>query len=135
MATAPPTSPYARPPRPLGVAVLAVLVGLFGVLLIVGGLLIVIGAGVLSIFGTGAIPSVVGHVGLVVGAVVVIFGAIILGLAVGLWHLRMWALALTLLVLIVELALLGYAGEFLTLTFLISLVLFIYLLAVNRHFR
>ena len=126
---------YVPPSRPLGVAILAVLVGLFGALLIVGGVLLLIGAGAIALLGTGALHTVIGHVGLVVGAVVVIFGAIVLGLAVGLWHLRMWALALTLLVLIVELAILVYAGDIVSLSFLLALVLFVYLLAVNRHFR
>jgi hypothetical protein len=126
---------YTPPPatRPLGVAILAVLVGIFGVLLAVGGALLIAGAAALSILGIPATFAGIG--GVAVGVVVLVIGLIILGLALGLWHLRMWALVLTLLFVIVELVSYGLAGNFISLGFIFALILFVYLLAVRRHFR
>jgi len=127
----PPTPP--TPSRPLGVAILAVLVGIYGFLLIVAGGLVLAGAAALRYFG---VPSgFAGLGGITFGAIVLIVGLIILGLALGLWHLRMWALVLTLLFLIFELAVYGLAGEFVTFGFIVALILFVYLLAVHRHFQ
>jgi hypothetical protein len=119
--------------RPLGVAILAFLVGLFGVLIILGGLLIIAAATVPAFLG---VPShFVGASGAVWGVVVLIIGLIILGLALGLWHLRMWALVLTLIFVFIELVSFGIAGAWVSLGFILSLIIFVYLLAVNRHFR
>ena len=134
--TAQPNPQYAPAPppsRPLGVALLAVLVGLYGFLLFLGGLLVLAGVAVSHFLG---VPS--GFAGLgsfALGLVVFIVGLIILGLAVGLWHLRMWALVLTLLFVIFELISFGLAGAFVSLGFILAFILFIYLLAVHRHFR
>jgi len=136
MTTATPTT-YAppaptTPSRPLGVAILAVLVGIYGFLIIVAGALLVAGASAPALFG--APSSIAGLGGLTFGVIVLVIGLIILGLAVGLWHLRMWALVLTILFLLFELATYGLAGRFVSLGFIIALLLFIYLLAVHRHF-
>lgn len=127
-------APYeSTPSRPLGVAILAVLVGIYGFLLILGGVLVTIGAAALSYFG---VPSAfAGLGGVTFGIIVLIVGIIILGTAVGLWHLRMWALVLALLFVIFELISYGLAGAFVSLGFILALIIFIYLLAVNRHFR
>jgi len=125
---------YTPPSRPLGVAILAVLVGLFGLLWILGGLLIVADVGAVTYFNGGGLPSLLHQTGLVAGLIVFVLGLIILGLALGLWHLRMWALVLTLIVLFVELVSYGLAGNFVSLGFIVALVLFVYLLAVHRHF-
>ncbi|MGD1099551.1 MAG: hypothetical protein ABR888_04320 [Thermoplasmata archaeon] len=119
--------------RPLGVAILAFLVGLFGVLIIIGGLLILAAATVPAILGVPS--SFVGESGAIWGVIVLIIGLIILGLALGLWHLRMWALVLTLIVVFLELASFAIAGNYVSLGFILSLIIFVYLLAVNRHFR
>jgi len=120
------------PSRPLGVAILAVLVGLLGFLLILGGALVLAGAAAVSYLG---IPSgLAGVHGIELGAVVLIIGLIILGLALGLWHLRMWALVLTLLFVLFELAIYGLAGDFVSVGFILALILFIYLIAVRHHF-
>lgn len=123
----------AAPSRPLGVAILAVLVGLFGFLLILGGALVLAGVAALTYLG---VPSgIAGVSGLVFGAVVLIVGLIILGLALGLWHLRMWALVLTILFVLFELVSYGLAGLFVSFGFIFALILFVYLLAVHRHFQ
>jgi hypothetical protein len=121
------------PSRPLGVAILAVLVGIFGILLILGGALVIAGAAALAYLGT---PSgFAGLGGVTLGVIVLIVGLIILGLALGLWHLRMWALVLTLLFVIFELLTYGLSGNFVSFGFIFALILFIYLLAVRHHFR
>ena len=123
----------AAPSRPLGVAILAVLVGIFGFLLILGGVLILAGIGAAAYLG---IPTgFVGIGGVVVGIVVLVIGLIVLGLALGLWHLRMWALVLTILFVLFELVSFGLAGHFVTFGFIFALILFIYLIAVRHHFE
>lgn len=135
------SNPNPPPPSslPLGVAILAVLVGIFGFLVIVGGLLIVAGFTVATFLGTSTIPTALGYTGIAAGIIVLIVGLIVLGIALGLWHRRLWALVLALIVLAVELyffvADFSLGHDFHSLTFLVSLVLFVYLLAVSRHFR
>jgi len=132
----PPSEPtvYAPPSRPLGVAILAVLVGIVGFLWILGGLLLLADVTAITYFNGGGLPQLLHATGVFAGLIVLIFGLIVLGLALGLWHLRMWALVLTLLVVIVELVSYGLAGDFASLGFIVSLVLFVYLVAVHRHF-
>jgi hypothetical protein len=121
-----------EPSRPLGVAILAVLIGIAGILWTLLGLLVIASVSIGAY--TGAIPSVFGVTGIVAGIVLLIVGLIVLGLALGLWHQRMWALVLTILFLLVELAIYGYARDFLSWGFVIALVLLVYLAAVHRHF-
>jgi hypothetical protein len=128
-----PASSYPELERPLGVAILAVLVGIFGAILIVAGILFLINVAVVAVVG---IPGSIGGAGLFVTSVVlIIVGAIILGLAAGLWNLRMWALVLTLLFVIFELISFALARDFLSLGFILALVIFVYLLAIHRDFR
>jgi len=132
--SAQPAPQYVAPPsRPLGVAILAVLVGLYGFLLILAGVLVLAGVAVTHFLG---VPTGFAGLGTVaIGLIVLIVGLIILGLALGLWHLRMWALVLTLLFVIFELISFGLAGAFVSFGFIVALILFIYLLAVHRHFQ
>jgi hypothetical protein len=134
MTTAPAYSAPTPPSRPLGVAILSVLIGIYGFLVFLVGLLVAAASSISSTLG-GALPYTFGTTGLVAGIIVAVIGLIILGLAVGLWHLRMWALVLTLLFLIFEMVTYGIAHAFLTFGFIVALLLFIYLLAVSRHFR
>ncbi len=118
--------------RPLGVAILAVLVGIYGILVILGGLLVLVGAAVSPFV---SLPAhFAGTGGVVLGVIVFIIGLIILGVALGLWHLRMWALVLALIVTFIELLIYGLAGKFISLGFILSLIVFVYLIAVHRHF-
>ncbi len=140
MSTAQPTyapqyTPPTPPSRPLGVAILAVLIGIYGFLEFVVGLLIAVGSAAISSLGGSSTFHILGTSGVVGGAIIAIIGLIILGLAVGLWHLRMWALVLTLLFLIFEMVLNALNGTYISLGFIVALILFIYLLAVHRHFR
>jgi hypothetical protein len=114
------------------VAILAILVGIFGFVWIVGGVLILAGAAAFSYLGLSS--GFAGLSGYVLGAVVLIVGLIILGVALGLWHLRMWALVLALIVTFLELVSYGLAGAFASLGFILALIIFVYLIAVHRHF-
>ncbi len=129
--------PLPPPSRPLGVAVLAVLVGLYGILwVLVGSLLLAGQVGTAAFHTYLGQPFVLGSLStLEIEVVILVVGLIILGLALGLWHLRTWALALSLLFLIFVLVEYGIAHDFLSLGFLLSLVIFVYLIAVNGHFR
>jgi hypothetical protein len=129
----PATTYPSTPSRPLGVAILAVLVGVFGFLIVLVGALVLAGATALTFLG---VPSgFAGFGGIEFGAIVLIVGLIILGLALGLWHLRMWALVLTILFVILELVSYGLAGAYVSFGFIFGLILFVYLIAVHRHFH
>lgn len=125
----PPTST-----RPLGVAILAVLIGIYGFVVFLLGLLVAVGSGVFGALGGGNLLGGLGVGGVIGGVIILIIGLIILGLAVGLWHLRMWAQVLTILFLILELVLYGLAHAFVSFGFIVALLLLIYLVAVSRHF-
>jgi uncharacterized membrane protein len=122
------TATVVEPSRPLGVAILAVLIGIFAVIVIVGGLLVLLA----SSFAFVPFP-LFGTVGVVAGILLFIFGLILLGVAVGLWHQRLWALVLTIIVLIL-LIIGNVLSRTFTLGFFIEIILLIYLLAVHRHF-
>ena len=129
-----PMSPPERRSRPIGVAILSVLIGLYGFVVFLLGLLIVVGSTLLGSLGS---TNLFGHLGVgdvTGGLIILVIGLIVLALAVGLWHLRMWALVLTILFLIVEMVLYGLASDFVSFGFIVAVILFIYLLAVSRHF-
>ncbi len=109
------------------------LIGILGVLLIVGGGLVLAGATALTVLGITS--NFAGLTGIVAGIVVLVIGLIILGVALGLWHLRLWALVLALIVTFIELVGYAIAGQYVTFGFIFALILFVYLLAVHRHFH
>jgi hypothetical protein len=121
----------AAPSRPLGVAILAVLVGIYGFLVFIAGLLVLAGVAVSRFL---EVAKFSGVSGLITGIVVIIIGLIIMGVAVGLWHLRMWALVLALIVTFIDLILYALAGNYISLGFILALIVFVYLIAVHRHF-
>lgn len=139
-AAMPPTAtlpPLVRPQRrlPLGVAILSVLLGLYGFLVAIFGALIFVQVSLSSAFDFFQPPSSFGLTGYALGAIVLIVGLIILGIAVALWRLRLWALVLALIFLFLEMVSYAVAQNFVSFGFILALVLFVYLLAVNRHFR
>jgi len=120
-----------RSSLPVGVAIIAVLIGILGFFTLLFGILVLVGVTASAYFGA---PVFLGVGGLTLALIVIILGILELAVAYGLWDLNMWALVLAILVLIVEMAIYGLAGAFISLGFLLSLVLFIYLLAVSSHF-
>jgi len=115
---------------PLGVAILAILVGIFGffvllvgVLLLVFGTAVTLGGGSVAVFGTG---------GAIAGLIITIIGVIILAVASGLWNQELWALALAVIVLLFYGVLEFVAQSWLAL--LVVGALLVYLVAVSSHF-
>jgi hypothetical protein len=121
-----------RPKLPIGAGILAVAIALIGVVLLLGGSLFV-----LNYYSPGLVPpsllilrSSLDPIG---AAIIVILGAILLGLASALWDQEAWALYTTIGAVLVGLTYEFFTGS-ITYLFLLLLVLFIYLLAVRRHF-
>lgn len=129
-----PTTAETPRSRPLGVAILAFLIGLFGFLWFLVGLLIVAGVSIHAFTGLGISGAFGPTTGLVAGIIILVVGLIVLGVAVGLWRLHMWALVVAILVLLLEMVVYGLAGDFVSFGFIVSILLFLYLLAVHRHF-
>jgi len=130
--TLPPPAPPPRRSLPLGVAILSVLVGIYGFAVFVIGLLLLVNVAVSTYLG---VPTTFGLAGWELGVLIAIVGLVILGIGVALWRLRLWALVLGLLFLLYELVSYAYAGHYASLGFILALVIFVYLIAVNRHFR
>lgn len=127
--TYPQTPP--KPSRPIGVSILAILIGLVGFLFIVAGALLA-AFGILVHISFPLFGLTLGATA--VGIITLIFGLITLGLAVGLWHQRMWALVLAIIVFLLNFVSDAVAGQWLSLGAIISIILVIYLIAVHRHF-
>jgi hypothetical protein len=132
-------SAYGTPSLPLGVAVIAVLLGLFGALVLVGGLVVILAV----TLGTATMGwATTFGVGLIAGLIAFVIGAIVLAIAFGLWDQELWAFVLALIV--TGLAVFWFIGRPLydggglasieNLPALVSGVLFVYLLAVEDHF-
>jgi hypothetical protein len=113
--------------RPLGVAILAILVVLGGVLLVLAG------AAVLFLSGAAALADlgVLGLAGAVLGGALLIFGLIWLAVGFGLWNLRSWAWWLAVIVMV--LSIIGGIGA--PVTIVIPALILVYLLVVRNHFR
>ncbi len=123
--------PPIRPPLPIGVAILSVLIAIAGVLLLLGGSLYL-----LHYYLPAAVPStllIVSSIDAVGAAILVLFGAILLSIATALWRQESWALWTTVVVVFLALAYLFFTGS-ITVLFLVFLVLFIYLITVRHHF-
>jgi hypothetical protein len=119
-----------EPGLPIGVAILAVLIGIVAFLFIIAGILLA----ALSIHIGIGFPAFGVHGALVVGAILLIIGLIVLGVALGLWHQRLWALVLAIIVFGLYFISDALAGAYFSLGAIISLILVIYLIAVHRHF-
>jgi hypothetical protein len=120
-----------RPSLPVGVAIVAVLISLGGLVVLVAGMLLLLNA----YLGT-AIPTqllIVHQVDVVGASVLVLLGAVLLGVATALWNQEAWALYTTVVVLFLALGYLFFTST-ITVLFLVFLVLFVYLLAVRHHF-
>ena len=82
---------------PLGVAILAILIGIFGFFVFVVGLLLLFGTAIALGGGTAGVFGFGGAIG---GLIVLIIGLVILAVAVGLWNQELWALVLAIIVLL-----------------------------------
>jgi hypothetical protein len=119
-----------EPGLPIGVAILAVLIGIVGFVLIIAGVLLA--ALNVSLHLSFAAFSSYGP--LLLGVILLIVGLIILGVALGLWHQRLWALVLAIIVFGFYFISDALVGAWFSLGAIISLILVVYLIAVHRHF-
>ncbi len=118
-------------PLPIGVAVLAILIGIVGFFFLL--------VGVLAIFGILFFHSyLLFGGGLLAALITLIVGIVLLAVAGGLWNQELWALALAILVLVILLAWNLYdflfGGHFSILSIVIEAVLLVYLIAVSNRF-
>jgi hypothetical protein len=119
------------PRRPLGVAVISVVIALFAVVLVLAGLLYL-----LSVYLGDFVPAsldLIPSVDLLGALILVILGAALLGIATSLWRQETWALWTTIVLIFVTTAYLFFTGS-ITVLFLIFVVLFVYLISVRRYF-
>ncbi|HYK92725.1 MAG TPA: hypothetical protein VEY07_01620 [Thermoplasmata archaeon] len=117
--------------RPLGVAILAILIGILGALFLLASIaLFLFGSYVYGVAGFGLSGN------LLIDAVIVLVVAIVLFVvATGLWSLEMWALVLSIIVI-------GFlwlsnivTGHLLSFPSLVEVLLLVYLILVRQHFR
>jgi hypothetical protein len=115
---------------PLGVAILAVLVGLLGLFIAIIGVLVLLAVG----FGTAHFAAAFG-VTFIGGLLLTIVGIVILAVAKGLWDQELWALVIS--ILAIGFILLGVIlqGAVFSVEGVVLVLFEVYLLAVNRHFR
>lgn len=128
--------PYVPPRRtlPIGVAILAILIGLFGVILLLGAVLVLLVVAAHVTLGAPA-PVALFGVSLLAGILLLIFAILLLVVASGLWHLEMWALVLSVVTLLILWIGDVVAGNLLSFGSLVILVLLVYLVLVRHHFR
>jgi hypothetical protein len=119
------------PRRPLGVALISVVIALFAVVLLLAGLLFLLSA-YLGPF----VPSsldLVPSIDLWGATILAFLGAALLGIATSLWRQETWALWTTVILVFATTAYLFFTGS-ITVLFLVFVVLFIYLISVRRYF-
>jgi len=113
------------------VAILAILAFIAGLVTFIGGL------GVLLVFGVGAVATFGGLIpglsGVASGVAIVILGLITMGVAVGIWRLRMWAWWVMVILMLANIAFAAVAQNWLGLV--LPVIIFLYLLAVRGSFR
>jgi hypothetical protein len=134
------TYAVSAPRLPLGVAVLAVLTGLVGAIILIAGVVILLVA-LLVIASVGWTAPF--GAGMIAGLVTLLVGAIVLAIATGLWDQELWAFVLA--VIVTGAGALWFVARPLwdgggiasieTLPALVFGAVFVYLLAVNNHFR
>jgi hypothetical protein len=119
------------PRRPIGVAIISVLIALGALVLILAGLLFLLS----SYFGP-VVPTtlnLIPSVDIWGSVIVVVLGAALLGIATSLWRQETWALWTTIVLVFATTAYLFFTGS-ITVLFVIFVVLFVYLISVRRYF-
>ncbi len=93
--------------RPLGVTIIAILVGIGGILEILAGILILVGifaiGHAITVHGHTTISHVVNALGVVLAIIPLVIGVLTLIFAMGLWFLKRWAFWLTVIFEIISL--------------------------------
>ncbi len=121
----------ARPRLPLGVAILAVLIAGFAILMVLAGLLFLLAQYVGNF--VPASLEIFQSIDILGAAILVVLGAALLAVATSLWRQETWALWTTIVLVFGTTAYLFFTGS-ITILFLIFVVLFIYLISVRRYF-
>jgi hypothetical protein len=119
------------PRRPLGVAVLAVVIALLALVIVLAGMIYLLSAFVGSFVPASLdlFPSID-----LAGAVILcLLGAALLGIATSLWRQETWALWTTIVLVFLTTTYLFFTGS-LTVLFLVFVLIFIYLISVRRYF-
>ncbi|HXW67647.1 MAG TPA: hypothetical protein VEL82_07225 [Thermoplasmata archaeon] len=119
------------PRRPLGVAVISVLIALLGLVLVLAGLLYLLGA-YLGPFVPASLV-LVSSIDVWGALIIVIFGAALLGIATSLWRQETWALWTTVVLVFATTAYLFFTGS-INVLLLVLVVVFVYLISVRRYF-
>jgi hypothetical protein len=114
---------------PLGVGIIAMLIGIFGFFLLAVGLLVALLG--LSV-GVTAGGSVFGFTGTISGVITLLIGGVILAVATGLWDQELWVLDLAILALLFYGLIAFVSGSWLTLAVVLGLL--VYLVAVSDQF-
>lgn len=124
-----PTPP--RPQRPLGVAILAFVIAVAGVIVLLSGVFALVN----SLLGP-VVPIsllVFRSVDPLGAAILLLLGAVTIAIANALWDQERWALWTTIVGTFLAVTYLFFTQS-LSVLFLVVLVLFVYLLAVRRYF-
>jgi hypothetical protein len=119
------------PQRPLGVAIISVLIAIFALVLLLAGILYL-----LSTYLQTFVPAsleLIPSLDLWGAAIVALLGAALLGIATSLWRQETWALWTTVVLIFATTAYLFFTGS-ITVLLLIFIVLFVYLISVRRYF-
>ncbi len=127
-----PAQPYPQPRRrPIGVTLLAILLILVGILAVLVSLVLLL-AGVLLV-------PVTGFLGVAIGGVILILSFLVLAAGFALLSLRPWAWWLAVIVLflylLTQVSVVLAGGGIGVVGVIIPALVFIYLLAVRKHFR
>jgi len=119
------------PHRPLGVAVLSVLIALFALVLLLAGILFLLA----NYFGAFVPPSLelIPSLDVLGAGIVAVLGAALIGVATALWDQETWALWTTIVLVFATTTYLFFT-ESITVLLLIFIVLFVYLISVRRYF-
>jgi hypothetical protein len=128
----PPWEPTPAQPRlPIGVAVVSVLIGLVGFIMVLAALLFVLSQVVGWVVPTSL--EILPAVDVFAALILLIVGAALLAIATSLWHQETWALWTTIVLVFVMTAYLFFTGS-ISIIFVLFVALLVYLLAVRRYF-
>ena len=116
-----------QPSRPLGVAILAILVILVGAILLLGAIAVLVLAGFVAFTG---LPTF-GFAGSILGVILLVVALLWIVVGLGLWRLRSWAWWLAIIVMILSIV----GGIAAPATVVIPLIILIYLVLVRQHFH
>lgn len=120
-----------KPRLPIGAAVVSVVIGLLGFLLVVGAILSLLSASLGAV-----VPSsldLFSSISAWDALVLIVLGGALLSIATALWRQETWALWTTIVLVFAMTAYLFFTG-FITILFLLAVVLLVYLLTVRRYF-